>query len=85
MGLVKTVPVVVNPLHITTSDGTLTVGVGFTVIVYVELVPRQLLAVGVTIIVADIGLVPVLVAVNDAMLPDPLAAKPIALLEFVQV
>jgi len=74
-----------NPLHITTSDGTLTVGVGLTVILYVELFPTQLFAVGVTVIVADIGLVPVLVAVNDGMLPEPLAAKPIAVLEFVQV
>ena len=36
-------------------------------------------------IVADITEVPVLVAVNEAIFPDPLAAKPIAVLEFVQV
>ena len=33
--------------------------------------------------VADIGLVPVLVAVNEAISPDPLADKPIAVLELV--
>ena len=47
--------------------------------------PGQPAAVGVTVIVPDIGVEPALVAVNDGMLPEPLAAKPIAVLLFVQV
>ena len=39
----------------------------------------------VTVIVAEIGAVPILVAVNDAILPEPLAARPIAVLELVHV
>jgi len=41
--------------------------------------------VGVTVIVAEIGDEPVLVGVNEPMLPVPLAAKPIAGLLFDQV
>ena len=40
--------------------------------------------VGVTIIVAVMGAVVVLVAVNDPMLPEPLAAKPMLVVLFVQ-
>ena len=58
-------------------------GLGFTVIVYDEGVPGQPFAVGVTVIVPDIGVAPELVAVNDGTLPVPLAANPIAVLEFV--
>jgi hypothetical protein len=50
----------------------------------VEGAPLQLLTVGVTVIVAVIAVVPVFVPVNDAMSPEPLAANPIAVLEFVQ-
>jgi len=64
-------------------DGTVTVGVGLTVIVYEEGVPTQLLAVGVTEIVDVMVVVPVFVAVNEAMSPVPLEASPIAVLEFV--
>jgi hypothetical protein len=35
--------------------------------------------------VAIIAVAPVFVAVNDGIFPEPLAAKPIAVLEFVQV
>ena len=45
----------------------------------------MLFTVGVTVIVAIIALVPVFVAVNDGTFPVPLATKPIAVLEFVQV
>jgi hypothetical protein len=45
----------------------------------------QLFTVGVTVIVADIGVFPVFVAVNDEMFPEPLPPKPIAVLEFVHV
>ena len=41
------------------------------------------MAVGVTVIVAVIGSAVVFVAVNAGVLPVPLAAKPIALFEFV--
>jgi hypothetical protein len=41
--------------------------------------------VGVTVIVAMIGDVIALVAVNDGILPEPFAARPIAVLLFVQV
>lgn len=73
-----------NPLHITTSAGTTTVGVGFTVMVNDEAVPMQLLAVGVTVMVAVMGLLPVLVAVNEAISPVSLAARPIAGFELAQ-
>ena len=52
-------------------------------IVKVCAVPGQPLPVGVTVIVAVIGMVPVLVAVKLAMLPVPAAAKPIAVLLLV--
>jgi hypothetical protein len=41
-------------------------------------------AVGVTVILADIGAVELLVAINAGMLPDPLAGRPMAVLLFVQ-
>lgn len=47
--------------------------------------PRQPLAVGVTVIVAEIGDVVALVAVKAGTFPDPLAARPIAVLLFVHV
>jgi hypothetical protein len=47
-------------------------------------VPTQPLAVGVTVIVAITGVVPALVAVNDGILPVPLAASPIVGSLFVQ-
>ena len=43
------------------------------------------MAVGVTVIVAVIGEVPVLVAVKEGTFPVPLAAKPIVVLLLVQV
>jgi hypothetical protein len=73
------------PLHIAWLAGVVTVGVGFTVMPKLRGVPLQLLATGVTIIVPVIGVIPVLVAVNDAILPDPDAARPIAILLFVQL
>ena len=48
-------------------------------------VPGQPLPVGVTVIVAVIGVVPVLVAVKLAIFPVPFAAKPIAVLLLVHV
>ena len=67
-------------------EGTVTVGVGFTVIEYELGVPTQpLTVIGVTVIVATIGALVVFVAVNDGTVPVPLAANPILLLSFVQV
>jgi hypothetical protein len=42
-----------------------------------------LVKVGVTVIVAVIGELPVFVAVKDAILPDPLAASPMLVVLFV--
>ena len=62
------------------------VGVGFTVIVNVFEGPGQSvdpkLKVGVTVMVADIGAVPVLTAINDIG-PVPSAPSPISVLLFV--
>jgi hypothetical protein len=58
----------------------LTVGVGFTVIEYVNGVPMQALAVGVIVMAAFIGEIPLLVAVNAGMFPVPVAARPMAVL-----
>jgi len=51
----------------------------------VEGEPPQLFTVGTTVMVADIGVVPLFVAVNEGTFPDPLAARPMAVLEFVHV
>jgi len=83
--LVKVVAGTVPELQIDMFEGTVAVGVGLTVMVYVDGVPAQLLTVGVTVIVAVIGEVPEFVAVNVGMFPEPLEARPILVLEFVQV
>ena len=49
----------------------------------VQLTP-PLVKVGVTVIVATTGAVPVLVAINEAILPLPEAARPILVTSFVQ-
>ena len=61
------------------------VGDGFTVIVKDNGTPVQPLAVGVTVTVAITGAVPLLVAVNDPIFPDPLAARPIDGVSLIQV
>ncbi len=48
-------------------------------------VPGQPFAVGVTVIIATTAVVPVFVAVNEAISPIPLAAKPIEGLLLVQL
>jgi hypothetical protein len=53
--------------------------------VIVRAVPLQLFAVGVAVIVATTGAAPLLVAVKLAMLPLPLAARPIEVALFVQL
>ena len=47
--------------------------------------PLHPFAVGVIVIVAVIGDVVALVAVNEGILPEPLAARPMAVLLFVHV
>lgn len=47
--------------------------------------PGQLVAEAVTVIVAVMGALPVLIAVNDGIFPLPLAAKPIDGALFVQL
>lgn len=79
--LTKLVVATAPPLHTVIFDGTVTVGVGFTMIVYVDGVPLQPLAEGVTVIVATMGALPVLVAVNDGTFPVPLVPSPIAVFE----
>ena len=54
----------------------LTVGVGYTVMVNDKGVPVHPFAVGVTVMVAITGAVPLLVAVKDGIFPVPLAASP---------
>ena len=82
--LIKFVATTIALLHTVVSEGTVTIGVGFTVIVKIDAVPAQPLTVGVTVIVAMMGAVVVLVAVKLGMLPVSLAAKPIVGSEFVQ-
>ena len=62
------------------------VGVGLTVIEKLALLPAMHPErVGITDIVEITGEEPEFNAVKDAMFPEPLAAKPIAVLEFVQL
>ena len=75
----------VPPLHTTLSAIASTVGVGLTVIVKFLAGPVQLFAEGVTVIVAITGAFVVLVAINDAILPTPVAANPIDGAVFTQM
>ena len=74
-------------LQTTWSAGSFTWADGLTVIVKVCAVPEQLtppfVKVGVTVMVAVTGDVPVLIALNDAIFPVPFAARPIVVLLFV--
>jgi hypothetical protein len=87
--VLKLIAVVVLLLHKDWLATGFTVTDGFTVIVNVIDVPAQLppalVYVGVTIIVAVIGAVVVLVAMKDAMLPNPFAANPIDGVLFTQL
>jgi hypothetical protein len=55
------------------------------VIVYTNGTPVQPARVAVTVMVATIGVLPLFVAVNAGTVPEPLAARPIEVLEFVHV
>jgi hypothetical protein len=85
---VKLVAGIISLSHAVIFAGTITVGAGFTVTVNVLVGPEQLAApllnAGVTVIVAIIGVVPVLMAVNEGMLPLP-DVKPIDGVLFVQL
>lgn len=82
---VKAGIVTVAPSQTAWSAGSVTVGSGLTVMVKVCGVPGQPDIVGVTVIVATTGVVPAFVAVNAAILPVPLAAKPMLGVLFVQL
>ena len=74
-------------LQSTWFAGWFTCAVGFTVMVKVFVGPAQptepLVKVGVTTMVAITGEVPVLTAVNEAMLPVPEAARPMLVVVLV--
>ena len=83
---VSDVGVYVNAALLQRSAGVrvlLSAGVGLTVMVNDCGVPAQPSNEGVTVMVAVTGAVPELVAVNEAMLPVPLAASPIVGVLFV--
>lgn len=86
VGLVKLISAVGDPLHNTWLATGLTIGLGLTVIVNVMGVPAQPPApTGVTVMVATSGPLVVLVVTKGCMSPVPLAARPMAVLLFVQV
>ena len=75
-----------DPLHTTWLDGwSIAVEGEFTVIVKVSAVPMHPLTVGVTVMVAVTADVPLLIAVNEAILPVPLAGSPMEGVLFVQL
>lgn len=80
---------VVAPLQTTWLLTTLTVAVGLTVIAKVPAAPVQvvppLVSEGVTVMVALMGAVVVLLTVKAAILPVPLAVRPIPGLLLVQL
>jgi hypothetical protein len=82
---VNTTADVAAPLHTVWFAGDVTVGVGLTVYEYVVAMPEHPLATGVTVILAITGVVPPLFAVNEPILPTPLAARPTDVLSFVQL
>ena len=85
----KLTAVVLAPLHKVWLLTAFTLAVGLTVMVNVVDGPVQLtppfVKVGVTVIVAVTGAVPLFTAVNAAIFPVPLAARPIVVFEFVQL
>ena len=73
------------PEQISCESGELVINGFGTVIVKVCAGPVQPFAVGVTVILATSALLEVFVATNDGKFPVPVAARPIAGFEFVQV
>lgn len=82
---VKFTVLVVALLHKTWLAGCTTFGVGLTVIVKLCTVPVHPFADGEIVMVAVTGALVKLIAVNDGISPEPPAAKPIAVLLFVQL
>ena len=81
------VPVIVTgvPAHTAVAVVEPIIGNGFTVIVKVVLVPTHPFLLGVTVMVAVIGVIPGFAATNDKIFPVPLPANPIEVLLFVQL
>lgn len=88
-GLLNTMGVVVVLAHSDWLATEFATDVGFTVMVNVLEVPTQLtlplVKVGVTVIVAVTGALVVFVAIKDAILPEPVAGKPIEGVLFTQL
>ena len=82
---VNVIAVEVIPLQIAWLTGIMADGVGLTVIKKVDGLPVQPFAAGVTVMEPLIGTFVLFVAINDGMLPDPFAARPIVVLSFIQV
>lgn len=86
---VKLTAAVADPLQTNWLAGWLTLAVGFTVMVNVLDGPLQLIPplvkVGVTVMVAVTGVLPVLIAINDGIVLAPLAPRPMDGLLFVQL
>ena len=72
------------PEHTVTEPLMVAEGVGFTVITNCFVAPTHPLNFGVIVMVAVIGKLVVFEAVKPDKLPVPVAAKPIAVFEFVQ-
>jgi hypothetical protein len=83
---INVTPFVVSLLHtIWLAGSTARSGDGFTVIVNVLGVPVQVRRVGVTVMVAVTGMIPVLTGKKERIFPVPLAGIPIEGLLFVQL
>ncbi len=82
---VKFTTLVAVPLHKAWLAGIVISGVGFTVMVKLCAIPVQPNTEGVTVIVAVMGILVVLIAVNAGIFPVPLAVKPIEVLLLVQL
>ena len=74
----------VLPKHIVAEPLMIAEGFGFTVIVNCFVAPTHPLNFGVIVMVAVIGKLVAFEALKPDKLPEPLAAKPIAVFEFVQ-
>src|SRR5664280_1858520 len=89
LAVAKVTVVVLPPLHTTWLAGWSTSPVGLTVIVKVFVGPSHvtppLVKCGVTMIVATTGVVPALMAVNEGILPLPVAASPMLISLLVHV
>ena len=84
--LLSAIVVIVLAEHVVWLEGVaVATGEGWTVMVNVFEDPVQPFADGVTVIVATTAVVPLFVAVKEAILPVPLAANPMLVLSLVQL